>query len=79
MRAHYILHGKISSNSHYGNFLLYEKKIEMELLDNTLTKDSSVLLRYINGFYRKLTHSGFKNTKKNLQNKKTWVFMIIIL
>jgi hypothetical protein len=43
VRAHY-KHGKTSSNSHCANFLLYEKKKEMEFLDNTLPKDSRVLL-----------------------------------
>jgi hypothetical protein len=68
VRAHYI-HGKTSSNSHCANFLLYEKKAKMEFLDNTLTKDSSVFLHAICGFYRKLTHSGFKNTKKSAKQE----------
>ncbi len=74
VRAHYILHGKTSSNSHCANFLHYEKKTEMELLDNVfflfffLTKDSSVRLHAIPGFRRKHIPSGFKITSCKTRN-----------
>jgi hypothetical protein len=56
---------------------------EMKFLDINLTKDSSLLLHAIHslstGLFLKKTrlYSGFKNTYKNPQNKKTLVYSIL--
>jgi hypothetical protein len=73
VRAHYILPGKTSSNSHCANFLLNEKKTEMEFFDNALTKDSSVLLHAIHRFYSKI------RAEKSAKQENLSLFMYNIL